>query len=84
MLLCPPEYTYLNGIIVLQDEEKRRNSLGMDMLFVHKSHPLSKKIFPFYERNSNHSKLSKAKVKKKINPEVRCVVIMEKYLLSGR
>ncbi|XP_057463271.1 5'-3' exoribonuclease 3-like isoform X1 [Actinidia eriantha] len=71
----------------LTDEEKRRNSLGMDMLFVHKSHPLSKTIFPFYKRNNNHSKLSKAKVKKKINPEVSAgmngyVYISDKPLCS--
>ncbi|GFZ15990.1 5'-3' exoribonuclease 3 [Actinidia rufa] len=71
----------------LTDEEKRRNSLGMDMLFVYKSHPLSKMIFPFYKRNNNHSKLSKAKVKKKINPEVSAgmngyVYISDKPLCS--
>ncbi|XP_052204004.1 5'-3' exoribonuclease 3-like isoform X2 [Diospyros lotus] len=54
----------------LKDEEKQRNSLGLDMLFVYKSHPLAKKIFSFYKRNKDHPKLPNTKLKRKINPEV--------------
>ncbi|KAH7854773.1 hypothetical protein Vadar_017659 [Vaccinium darrowii] len=56
----------------LTEEEKRRNSLGLDILFIHKSHPLSMKIFSFWKRNKDkdNPKLSKAKVKRKIDPEV--------------
>ncbi|XP_027158938.1 5'-3' exoribonuclease 4-like [Coffea eugenioides] len=53
----------------LTDEEKRRNSLGLDLLFVHTSHPLAAKIFSFCKRNKYNPKLPKAKVKRKINPE---------------
>ncbi|KAL2542430.1 5'-3' exoribonuclease 4 [Abeliophyllum distichum] len=53
----------------LTDEENQRNSLGMDKLYVHDSHPLASKIFAFFERNKDNPKLSKAKVKKKINPK---------------
>lgn len=69
-------------MIAIQEEEKRRNSLGLDILCIHKSHPLSIKIFSFWERNKDNPKLSKAKVKRKINPEVRCVIIMAKGLSS--
>lgn len=54
----------------LTEEEKRRNSLGLDILCIHKSHPLSTKIFPFWERNKDNPKVAKAKVKRKINAEV--------------
>uniref|UniRef100_A0A5B6YP14 Uncharacterized protein n=1 Tax=Davidia involucrata TaxID=16924 RepID=A0A5B6YP14_DAVIN len=54
----------------LTDEEKRRNSLGLDVLFVHISHPLAVKIFTFCNRKKDHPKLPKAKVKREINPEV--------------
>ncbi|CAI9775088.1 unnamed protein product [Fraxinus pennsylvanica] len=54
----------------LTDEEKRRNSLGMDKLYVHVSHPLASKILTFYERNKDNLKLSKAKVRRKINPKL--------------
>ncbi|CAI9087034.1 OLC1v1020998C1 [Oldenlandia corymbosa var. corymbosa] len=52
----------------LTDEEKRRNSLSVDVLFVHSSHQLSTKIFSFCKRNKNNPKLLKAKVKRKIDP----------------
>nr|QXO15347.1 acyl-lipid omega-3 desaturase [Olea europaea var. sylvestris] len=55
------------------DEEKRRNSLGMDKLYVHVSHPLASKILAFYERNKGNLKLSKAKIKRKIDPKLRSV-----------
>ncbi|XP_022891119.1 5'-3' exoribonuclease 3-like isoform X2 [Olea europaea var. sylvestris] len=55
----------------LTDEEKRRNSLGMDKLYIHVSHPLASKILAFYERNKDNLKLSKAKVKRKIDPKLR-------------
>ncbi|CAL5367870.1 unnamed protein product [Camellia sinensis] len=54
----------------LTDEEKRRNGLGMDVLFIHKSHSLALKIFSFYEKNKDHPKLLEAKVKRKIDPEL--------------
>lgn len=74
----------LNGIVMIQEEEKRRNSLGLDILFIHKSHPLSMKIFSFWKRNKDkdNPKLSKAKVKRKIDPEVRCVTVLAKDLSS--
>ncbi|KAA8533497.1 hypothetical protein F0562_031069 [Nyssa sinensis] len=53
----------------LTDDEKQRNSLGLDLLFVHISHPLAVKIFTFCNRKKDHPKLSRAKVKRKINPE---------------
>lgn len=53
----------------LTDEEKWRNTLGLDRLFVHELHPLAAKIFAFSERNKNNPKLNKVKVKRKINPK---------------
>ncbi|KAF8379132.1 hypothetical protein HHK36_028561 [Tetracentron sinense] len=53
----------------LTDEEKRRNSLGLDVLFVHISHPLAVKIFSFCKRKKDHPKLHKTKVKRKIDPK---------------
>ncbi|KAI5657446.1 hypothetical protein M9H77_26239 [Catharanthus roseus] len=53
----------------LTDDEKKRNSLGLDKLFVHELHPLSAKIFSFCKRNRNNPKLLKANVKRKIDPE---------------
>ncbi|XP_075496514.1 5'-3' exoribonuclease 3-like isoform X2 [Primulina tabacum] len=53
----------------LTDEEKWRNTLGLDRLFVHESHPLAAKISAFSERNKNNPKLNKVKVKRKINPK---------------
>ncbi|KAM7467598.1 hypothetical protein LguiB_015160 [Lonicera macranthoides] len=53
---------------MLTDEEKKRNTLGLDMLFVHISHPLAVKILSFCERNKDHPKLPMAKFKKKIDP----------------
>lgn len=60
--------------IFIQDEERRRNSFSLDMLFVHISHPLAVKILAFCERKVGHPKLLKAKVKRKINPEFRCAI----------
>nr|GMC69717.1 5'-3' exoribonuclease 3 [Ipomoea batatas] len=54
---------------ILTDEEKKRNSLGLDMLFIHGSHPLGGKIFSFCERNKDNPKLTQTKVKRKINPK---------------
>lgn len=53
----------------LTDEERRRNTLGIDKLFFDISHPLAAKIFIFWERNKDNPKLQKAKVKKRINPK---------------
>ncbi|KAL0304530.1 UNVERIFIED_CONTAM: 5'-3' exoribonuclease 3 [Sesamum radiatum] len=55
--------------VLREDEERRRNTLGFDKLFVHLSHPLAPKLFTFFERNKDHPKLHKAKVKTKINPK---------------
>ncbi|KAL3837985.1 hypothetical protein ACJIZ3_022576 [Penstemon smallii] len=52
----------------LTDEEKRRNTLGLDKLFFHISHPIAAKIFDFAERNKDNPRLCQAKVKRKINP----------------
>ncbi|KAK1273980.1 5'-3' exoribonuclease 4 [Acorus gramineus] len=54
----------------LTDEEKQRNSSSMDVLFVHISIPLATKICSFYEQNKDHPKLSKVKVKKRIDPRI--------------
>lgn len=54
----------------LTEEEKDRNSLGMDMLLVNDSHPLAAKIISCCQRNKDHPKLLKAKIKKKIDPEI--------------
>ncbi|KAF5179587.1 5'-3' exoribonuclease, partial [Thalictrum thalictroides] len=53
----------------LTDEEKRRNSIGMDILFVHVSHPLGADIIVFCERNKDHPKLAQAKIKRRIDPK---------------
>ncbi|KAK6135171.1 hypothetical protein DH2020_031067 [Rehmannia glutinosa] len=57
----------------LTDAERRRNTLGLDKLFVDVSHPLAAKILTFLERNKDNPKLHKAKVKTKINPKLRAV-----------
>ncbi|XP_077235234.1 5'-3' exoribonuclease 3-like isoform X2 [Tasmannia lanceolata] len=54
----------------LTDSEKQRNSLRMDVLFVHISHPLATKILSTYRRKKDHPKLPKAKIKKKIDPMI--------------
>lgn len=43
----------------------------MDVLFVHFSHPLASKILSFYQRKKDNPKLGKAKLKKRIDPEIR-------------
>ncbi|KAH6774874.1 exoribonuclease 4 [Perilla frutescens var. hirtella] len=53
----------------LTDVERRRNTLGIDKLFVDLSHPLAAKILTFWERNKDNPKLQKAKVKRKLNPK---------------
>ncbi|KAK9094527.1 hypothetical protein Scep_025996 [Stephania cephalantha] len=58
----------------LTGEEMRRNCLGLDLLFVHITHPLAAEIFSFFERKKDHPKLSKAKVKRKINAVSRSVL----------
>ncbi|XP_042406636.1 5'-3' exoribonuclease 4-like isoform X1 [Zingiber officinale] len=54
----------------LTEEEKQRNSWTMDALFVHFSHPLASKILSFYQRKKDNPKLGKAKLKKRIDPEI--------------
>ncbi|XP_047316327.1 5'-3' exoribonuclease 4-like [Impatiens glandulifera] len=53
----------------LNADERKRNRLGMDILFVHELHSLAKKIIPFCERNKGNLKLAYGKVKRKINPK---------------
>ncbi|PON35705.1 5'-3' exoribonuclease [Trema orientale] len=52
-----------------QDEERQRNNLGMDVLFVHISYPLAMEILSFYRKNIDDLKLTNAEVKWKINPK---------------
>ncbi|XP_047982692.1 5'-3' exoribonuclease 3-like isoform X2 [Salvia hispanica] len=52
----------------LTDVERRRNTLGVDQLFINISHPLAAKILTFWERNKDHPKLQRAKVRTLINP----------------
>ncbi|XP_059452712.1 5'-3' exoribonuclease 4-like isoform X2 [Corylus avellana] len=52
----------------LTDEERRRNSFSLDVLFVHISHPLAVEILSLCEKKAGHPNLPEAKVKK-INPE---------------
>ncbi|XP_042484661.1 5'-3' exoribonuclease 3-like [Macadamia integrifolia] len=54
----------------LTDEEKRRNSLGMDILFVHISHPLTVKIFSLCEQKKDHPELPNAEVEHEIDPKL--------------
>ncbi|KAG9452988.1 hypothetical protein H6P81_005892 [Aristolochia fimbriata] len=56
--------------LTLTDEERQRNCLGLDVLFLHVEHPLATKIVSSYNRNKDHPKLSKGKVKRKIDPEI--------------
>ncbi|KAG1354320.1 putative 5'-3' exoribonuclease 3 [Cocos nucifera] len=63
----------------LTDEEKQRNSWKLDMLFVHISHPLASTIISIYRRKKDHPKLSKAKLKRKIDPEIRFVTKSHLY-----
>lgn len=51
--------------------ERRRNTLGVDQLFINISHPLAAKILTFWERNKDHPKLQRAKVRTLINPRFR-------------
>ncbi|KAG6438375.1 hypothetical protein SASPL_103316 [Salvia splendens] len=51
-----------------KDVERRRNTLGVDQLFINISHPLAAKILTFWERNKDHPKLQRAKVRTLINP----------------
>ncbi|KAL1547333.1 5'-3' exoribonuclease 3-like [Salvia divinorum] len=52
----------------LTDVERRRNTLGVDQLFIGITHPLAAKILTFWERNKDHPKLQRAKVRTRINP----------------
>ncbi|KAL5568086.1 hypothetical protein UlMin_024661 [Ulmus minor] len=54
----------------LTDEERRRNSLGLDVLFVHMSHPLAMGVLSFYRINMGDAKLSMVKVKQEIDPKL--------------
>ncbi|XP_074558205.1 5'-3' exoribonuclease 4-like [Curcuma longa] len=71
----------------LTEEEKQRNNWTMDMLFVHFSHPLASKILSFYQRKKDNPKLGKAKLKKRIDPEISdgmngLIYISDKTVLS--
>ncbi|XP_068649650.1 5'-3' exoribonuclease 3-like isoform X2 [Aristolochia californica] len=54
----------------LMDEEQQRNSLGLDVLFLHVAHPLAAKALSSYRRHKDHPKLCEAKVKRKIDPKI--------------
>ncbi|XP_072959610.1 5'-3' exoribonuclease 4-like isoform X2 [Typha angustifolia] len=54
----------------LTDDEKQRNKCAFDVLFFHISHPLASKIITFYMRKRDHPKLSKVKLKKKLDAKV--------------
>ncbi|ERN12290.1 hypothetical protein AMTR_s00025p00023010 [Amborella trichopoda] len=51
----------------LMDEEKQRNSVGIEILFVHTSHPLAMEILSLYRRDLNYPRLPEASVKEKID-----------------
>jgi hypothetical protein len=68
-----PFHGFLQNIFI-QDEERRRNSFSLDVLFVHISHPLAVKIRSLCEKKAGHLNLREAKVKRKIDPELRCAI----------
>jgi amino acid permease len=63
-------------LIYNQDEERRRNSLGLDILFLHISHPLAVEINSFSKQMNDSPEFIEVKVEKKIDPKFRCVVLI--------
>ncbi|KAI9156130.1 hypothetical protein LWI28_001071 [Acer negundo] len=53
----------------LTDEERRRNSLGLDILFLHISHPLAVEINSFSKQMNDSPEFIEVKVEKKIDPK---------------
>lgn len=62
----------------MQDEEERRNSVMLDMLFVSLSHPLSPYIFSLDHRCKQLTEKERIEVKEPIDPGARFVL---QYLL---
>lgn len=56
--------------------------MGLDVLFVNLSHPLATKIISSFKRKKDHRKLLKAKIKRKIDPEIRFVIKSQKNHLT--
>ncbi|XP_015878724.3 uncharacterized protein LOC107414997 isoform X1 [Ziziphus jujuba] len=53
----------------LTDEERLRNNLGLDILFVHMSHPLAVKIVSFSREHTSPLEFPKSEVKQEIDPK---------------
>ncbi|KAK3229600.1 hypothetical protein Dsin_001481 [Dipteronia sinensis] len=53
----------------LTDEERRRNSLGLDILFLHISHPLAVEINSFSKQMNDSPEFIEVKAEKKIDPK---------------
>ncbi|KAK2658549.1 hypothetical protein Ddye_005082 [Dipteronia dyeriana] len=56
----------------LTDEERRRNSLGLDILFLHISHPFAVEINSFSKQMNDSPKFIEVKVEKKIDQKFSC------------
>lgn len=54
----------------LTDDEKRRNSLGLDQLFLHSSHRLATKILKFCKCHGKNPKIHLLELNRKIEPEL--------------
>ncbi|KAF3335491.1 5'-3' exoribonuclease 4-like isoform X1 [Carex littledalei] len=54
----------------LTDEERKRNAFSLDSLFFHISHRMAPKVISFYEEKKDSQKLTRAKLKQKINPKL--------------
>ncbi|KAF3339316.1 5'-3' exoribonuclease 4-like isoform X1 [Carex littledalei] len=54
----------------LTDEERKRNAFSLDSLFFHISHRMAHKVISFYEEKKDSRKLTRAKLKQKINPKL--------------
>lgn len=65
-------------IAFMQDEEVRRNSMMLDMLFVSLSHPLSPYIFSLDHRCKQLTEKERVEAKEPIDPGARFVL---QYLL---
>lgn len=65
----------------LQDEEKRRNSMMCDMLFIATSHRLAELIFSLDNHVRQLSERERVDIKVKIRPELRFVKQMNHVTL---